>query len=34
VPLSIDELKEALAACVKPRFVEMNLAAVDAVAGR
>ena len=34
VPLSIDELKEALAACVKPRFVEMNLAAVDTVAGR
>lgn len=32
VPLSIDELKEALAACVKPRFVEMNLVAVDAVA--
>lgn len=32
VPLSVDELKEALAACVKPRFVEMNLAAADAVA--
>lgn len=31
VPLSVDELKDALAACVKPRFVEMNLMAVDAV---
>lgn len=30
VPLSIDELKAALSACVKPRFVDMNLAAVDA----
>lgn len=30
VPLTIDELKDAIAACVKPRFVEMNLAAVDA----
>ena len=30
VPLSADELKDAIAACVKPRFVEMNLAAVDA----
>lgn len=32
VPLSVAELKEAIAACVKPRFVEMNLTAVDAVA--
>ena len=31
VPLSADELKKAIRACVKPRFVEMNLAAVDAV---
>ena len=32
VPLSADELKDAIRACVKPRFVEMNVAAVDAVA--
>lgn len=30
MPLSVDDLKRALVACVKPRFVEMNLAAVDA----
>lgn len=29
--ISEEELKAAVAACVKPRFVEMNLAAVDAV---
>ena len=29
LPLSVDEVKSALAACVKPRFVEMNLAALD-----
>lgn len=29
VPITLDELKEALAACVKPQFVEMNLRAVD-----
>ena len=29
--LTVDELKEAIAACVKPRFVDMNLAAVDTV---
>ena len=29
LPISIDELRDAIAACVKPRFVEMNLAAVD-----
>ena len=34
VPLSVDELKKAIAVCVNPRFAEMNLAAVDAVAGR
>lgn len=28
--LSLDELKDAVRACVKPRFVEMNLAAMDA----
>ena len=29
IPISIDELKEAIAACVKPRFVDMNVRAVD-----
>ena len=29
--LSVDELKQAVAACVKPRFVDMNLAAIDLV---
>ena len=29
--LDEEELKEAISACVKPRFKEMNLAAVDAV---
>lgn len=33
VPLSVDELKAALSACVKPRFVDMNLTAVDAALG-
>ena len=33
VPISIDEVKDAVAACVKPRFVEMNLAAIDTVVG-
>lgn len=31
VPISIGEVKDAVAACVKPRFVEMNLAAIDTV---
>lgn len=31
VPLSLEDLKAAVAACVKPRFVEMNLSAIDAV---
>lgn len=30
VPLSLDELKEAVAACVKPQFIEMNLCALEA----
>lgn len=30
LPISVDEIKVAVAACVKPCFVEMNLAAVDA----
>ncbi len=29
VPISIEELKEAVSACVKPRFVAMNLEAID-----
>lgn len=29
VPITLNELKDALAACVKPRFVEMNQHAVD-----
>lgn len=29
LPLGIEDLKQAVAACVKPAFVEMNLAAVD-----
>ena len=31
--ITVDELKEALSACVKPQFLEMNLAAIDAVIG-
>lgn len=34
VPISVDEVKDAIAACVKPRFVEMNLAAVDTVVAK
>lgn len=30
LPISVDEIKVAVASCVKPCFVEMNLAAVDA----
>lgn len=29
--LSVEELKQAIAACVKPKFVDMNLRAVDTV---
>lgn len=29
--LSVEELKQAIAACVKPKFVDMNLHAVDTV---
>lgn len=29
--ITVDEFKQAIAACVKPKFVDMNLAAVDAV---
>ena len=31
LPLTADDLKDALAKCVKPRFVEMNCHAVDVV---
>lgn len=30
LPLSADDIKGALAACVKPRFVELNVTALDA----
>ena len=29
IPLTIDELKAAVAACVKPQFLTMNLKAID-----
>ena len=31
-PLTLDDLREAVRQCVKPRFVEMNLAAIDVAA--
>lgn len=31
VPLTIDDLRAAIAVCVKPRFVELNLQAIEAV---
>ena len=31
LPLSLDDLRDAIHACVKPRFVELNLAAIDLV---
>ena len=31
LPLSLDDLRDAIRACVKPRFVELNLAAIDLV---
>ncbi len=34
IPLDLDDLRRALEECVKPRFVDLNLAAVDAVAAR
>ena len=30
VGVSVDELRQAIRACVKPRFVDLNLAAIDA----
>jgi indolepyruvate ferredoxin oxidoreductase beta subunit len=32
--ITVDELKQAIAVCVKPKFVDMNLAAVDYVSER
>ena len=32
IPISLDELKAAVEACVKPQFVAMNLAAIDLAA--
>lgn len=32
LPLGLDDLRQAIRSCVKPRFVDMNLAAIDAVA--
>ena len=34
LPLSLDDLRDAIRACVKPRFVELNLAAIDLVEGK
>lgn len=31
LPLSLDDLRDAIRACVNPRFVELNLAAIDLV---
>ena len=31
LPLSLDDLRDAVRECVKPRFVELNLAAIDLV---
>lgn len=31
LPLLLDDLRDAIRACVKPRFVELNLAAIDLV---
>lgn len=32
IPLSLDDLRSAVRSCVKPKFVDLNLAAIDAVA--
>ena len=34
LPLDVDDLRRAISSCVKPRFVDLNLAAIDAVAAR
>ena len=31
LPLSLDDLREAISVCVKPRFVDLNMAAIEAV---
>ncbi len=31
LPLSLDDLREAIAVCVKPRFVDLNMTAIEAV---
>ena len=31
LPLSLDDLRDAIAVCVKPRFVDLNMAAIEAV---
>jgi len=33
LPLSIDDLRAAIKACVKPQFVDMNLEAIDIAVG-
>ena len=30
IPITVDDLRDAIHVCVKPRFVDMNLAAIDA----
>lgn len=32
IPLGLDDLRRAIAECVKPRFVDLNLAAIDVAA--
>ena len=32
IPISLDDLRRAVRACVKPRFVDLNLAAIDVAA--
>lgn len=34
LPISLDDFKRAVESCVRPKFVEMNLAAIDAVSAR
>ena len=34
IPLTLDDLRAAIEACVKPEFVEVNLKAIDAATGR
>lgn len=33
LPITVDDLRDAVRVCVKPRFVDMNLAAIDAALG-